>query len=121
MEGFEVYGKTRKSTAVSEPKATVNSAGNITLNGKALDLWGEKYPDYVTILVNKKTQTVALQPSNPDEPNAYKLREVQKSPSRVVGAKGMFEHYGFALNETNSYDVAAVNGALCFSIKPPKK
>ena len=117
MEGFELFTGGRGFRSSLEPQVSLARNGTLTVNKAATALWGDPAPDYIQLLYNRKSKTIALRPCNEGEAGCYRLRPISESGSRQVGAKSFAEAYGIDLSDTHKTTPRVEDGVMLFSIR----
>jgi len=96
-------------------------SGRITFNEPAIRLFGETIPDFVQILYNPDTATVALIPAQKDDPYSYRLRPAGPRNDRVLAAKQFLQEiFSLPISRVN-VPVFAIDGAIAFKLAEPEE
>ncbi|MEM9598903.1 MAG: hypothetical protein AAGD06_31840 [Acidobacteriota bacterium] len=112
---FEFFeGAQSESTA--RPQITVRRGGLIVLTRAAVDLLGDDV-EYVQLGFNPNTQVVGIRAADDEAQGRYRLRTQKKSPSRLIGGKRFFGHYGLSVSRAHTFDAEVVaNGIVGFRL-----
>lgn len=90
------------------PKITIRRNGVIVMNAGAVKMMvngSDEEVTYVKVAYDKEKRAIGIVPAAADDVGKFRLRLQNKSTSRTINAKRLFEHYGITVAQATSYDV----------------
>jgi len=96
------------------PKITIRRNGVIVMNAGAVKLMvnGDEDVTHVRVAYNRENRAIGIVPAADDDAGKFRLRRQNKSTSRTINARRLFEHYTISVEKATSYDVESFEGGL---------
>lgn len=115
---FQTIQPPKKTGRWARPQVTMNARGQMKLNRVAFELLGE--PDYVRVLFDEQSQTIALKPANETNDEAHELiaHGVHgRHGGRLIKLYGIHEHIEGELYTCIRFkDIRMENGRLILEL-----
>jgi hypothetical protein len=110
---WELFTHRRARPPEKQPLVTIQSRGNMSLNGPAYEELGE--PETVELLYSERRNAIGIRPaSDPAADYVYRLRRAAGKSTYVLSLLAFAQYYGIPIKTTTSrrYAAEAQNGML---------
>ena len=106
----------RRAARPSEMSASIFKTKKLSLSRAVVEALGT---DYIELLYNAEVNKMALRPSSPDSPVAYRVGKSSRQQSWGVSLIAFINHYGLDAAVGQRYAVEEENGLFVIDLNRP--
>lgn len=124
---FEAYQR-RSRPPTGEAVMAIQKRGTISLNGVAFGMLKGERADggkghlYVELLFDPEKRAIGLRAVQPNAPNSYPVRQMAKSQTYLMTARGFLRYYGVPVGKHRQYTAAELApGIVGFTLREDDK
>jgi hypothetical protein len=101
--GYEIF--TKMTRMATEPKLSIGKKlGRLQFNSSAAKILQERTVDYVLLMWDKESRTIAVRGIGKKDPRAYSLRYAKKGNGAGFAARAFLHYIGYDLSATRSFE-----------------